>query len=1001
MGGTPHTSLLAASGIGNVIVAAPADRASLPPLAAALFLSVILLVVALWAFWRAGTAKREVRALRRHHALHQAMFARLPAAVFQIDSQGHVLSWNPSAERMFGWSAAEVTGKPLPIVPPESRGEFAALRRRTLEEGRITDVRVVRRRKDGSLLTVSLSASPIRDEDGRPAGIIASMVDISDRVAAEQAQRRHQEMLARTERIAHVGSWTWDLQADQIIWSEELHSITGCDPSQPPPSFEDHSRFLPPEDFRRLKVLVEAAVAEGKPYEMECQVVRPGGERRHCLVRGFPEATPDGRTQRLYGFVQDITGKKQAELKHGQLQAAIDQAAECVLIADAEGAIQYVNPAFERITGYSPEEVTGLNPRILKSGCHDEEFYRQMWDTLLAGRTWRGEITNRRKDGTLFTEEAAISPVTDASGQIVSYTAIKHDITERKRAEERIHHLNLVLRAVRGINKLLTQEKTPRDLIDKACRLLVDLRSYNTAMIVLTDATGRPVDATHAGVDPGMWQAIQDHLDKQERPRCFEVMSESGMPITHEDRRDLCMGCPSRQDCEQLNTICTRLTSGGRNHGYLAVSLKPELGADEEERALFQEMAGDLAYALRSMEDHSGRLQAERERADVERQLVESQKMEMMGQLAGGIAHDFNNILQGIIGYADILLHQAEMSGQPCQEVQNIAHGAERAASLTRQLLTFSRRQVMEARMVDLNAVVDDLFKMLRRLIGAHIDVQWQPHDSLPATLADPSMAEQVLMNLCLNARDAMPEGGTLTISTDVAEVDAAHCARHPHARPGRYIRLDVADTGCGIQEEYIEKVFEPFFTTKPEGKGTGLGLSIVYGIVRQHEGFIEVNSEPGRGSSFGIYLPLKKRPEREEQVPRPESGAQGHGTILLAEDDTLVRNLMVRVLESAGYTVLPAADGNEALRIFREATGRIHLLMTDVIMPGITGDRLLSALREEGAQFPVLFCSGYGEIFLEDREILLKDHLILRKPFSNRDLLDHVRRALGRAVAS
>jgi signal transduction histidine kinase len=379
----------------------------------------------------------------------------------------------------------------------------------------------------------------------------------------------------------------------------------------------------------------------------------------------------------------------------------------------------------------------------------------------------------------------------------------------------------------------------------------------------------------------------------------------------------------------------------------------------------------------------------------LEEQLRQSQKMEAIGQLAGGVAHDFNNILQAIMGHTQILLEDFSGNAEDREDVEDILRNAERASALTRQLLMFSRRQVMHPEFISLNQTIEDLLKMLCRILGEHIRLEWLPGNQLGAIYADVVMMDQVLMNLCVNARDAMSEGGTLTIETQNVLVDSEYCASHMWAKPGRYVLLSVTDTGCGMDHQTLEHIFEPFFTTKPKGRGTGLGLATVYGIVKQHNGMVTAYSEPGKGTTFKVYLPQCE--SRAVAVGSLVEGAATGGTetILLAEDEEMVRDLAVRILERAGYNVIAAADGEEAVEIFKSHAESVDMLLFDVVMPRLGGHQAYERIRALRPDVPVLFSSGYSENAIHTGFVLHEGLRLLQKPYAPATLLRAVRAAL------
>jgi two-component system, cell cycle sensor histidine kinase and response regulator CckA len=533
---------------------------------------------------------------------------------------------------------------------------------------------------------------------------------------------------------------------------------------------------------------------------------------------------------------------------------------------------------------------------------------------------------------------------------------------ELRRSEQRIEHLNRVLRAVRSVNQLIIRERDQDKLIHEGCRLLVEQRSYDTALILLTDEHDHPQSWATAGMEE-VCVPLEDMLRHADLPGCCVAARNAKEPHLVAHRMPICEARTTAAESMETHTICVQLRQGDTAYGYLAVTASQDLDLGEEEQRLLAEMAGDLAYALSSIRDRTARAQAEQARNDLQQQLLHAQKMDAVGQLAGGVAHDFNNILQVMMGYIQILIDAASEKGEPCEELREIYRGTERAAALTRQLLSFSRRQVLQQRTLDMNALVENSLPVLRRVIGAGIGLDWLPAHQLRTVHADPAMMEQVLMNLSVNAREAMPRGGVLTIQTRNAQIDAEYCARQAFARPGAFVRINVTDTGCGMDPAILGHIFEPFFTTKEIGAGPGLGLATVHGIVKQHGGWIEVTSQLGRGTDFSIFLPAL--PSELASVTKPADPGPVRGgteTILLVEDEQSLRALTRRFLENRAYTVIEASSGREALAIWPEHRDEIDLLMTDLVMPeGISGRELAERLRVDKPSLKVILTSGYS----------------------------------------
>ncbi|EFQ24143.1 multi-sensor hybrid histidine kinase [Aminomonas paucivorans DSM 12260] len=412
-----------------------------------------------------------------------------------------------------------------------------------------------------------------------------------------------------------------------------------------------------------------------------------------------------------------------------------------------------------------------------------------------------------------------------------------------------------------------------------------------------------------------------------------------------------------------------------------------------------QDEEGRFCGSFAMLTDQTARVEADRLRARLEDQLLQAQKMESVGRLAGGVAHDFNNLLTGILGYTELARGKLEGQEGAVRDLEEVERLGRRATDLTRQLLAFSRRQTLDPKVVDLNERIEESLRLLDRLLGEDVQIRFRPGEDLGLVRVDPAQFEQVLVNLAVNARDAMPEGGILSLRTSHVELRAEAAVWYLEAAPGSYVLLEVSDTGTGMDEETRAHLFEPFFTTKPVGKGTGLGLSMVYGIVKQHGGHLWVYSEPGKGSTFKIYLPREGgslEPSGEPQKdPRQETPLEG--LVLLAEDEPAVRGLVERILRGRGLEVLVAENARQAEALFRERKDQVQLLLSDVVLPDLNGKELHERLLAIRPDLPVLFTSGYHEDVIAHRGVLDPGVLFLPKPFTARDLVAKVREALGR----
>jgi signal transduction histidine kinase len=597
------------------------------------------------------------------------------------------------------------------------------------------------------------------------------------------------------------------------------------------------------------------------------------------------------------------------------------------------------------------------------------------------------------RDGSIFYADINTSPI-ELGGQ-ACILGIFRDITERMQAEARIEHLNRVLRAIRNVNQLIVKITTSRELIESACSLLVERQSYASAIIILTDDTHLPIAHAEAGTGINFCRFIEE-IDQGRVPACCEVTKrKDGVHVTREGDRS-CQDCPLDTVCVPPQRMAIRLEHQGRVYGYLMVSLARNIVMDQEEETLFAELAGDLAYCLDNMRVSREMRKVEEENKQLAEQFFQAQKMEAVGQLAGGVAHDFNNLLSIILGYTTILEEEMATTSSSKEALTEIHDAAIRAKNLTRQLLAFSRKQLLEMCLVNVNEVITDFEKLLRRTLGEDIRMHLSLTDQPVVVKADPSQLEQILLNLAVNSRDAMPDGGAMTIETDLVDLDEEYAATRPGTQPGPHVMIGVSDTGSGMDKEIQARIFEPFFTTKALGKGTGLGLSTVYGVVKQHGGNIWIYSEPGQGTTFKIYLPSvgdSAVPVEKNKALQP-SASNGE-SVLVVEDEPSVRKLACQVLMHHGYTVLESIDVGHAIEIARWHTLPIELLLTDVVMPTMKGTEVFKQVSVFHPKIKVLYMSGYTENVIAHHGVLDEGVHFLQKPFTAESLLEKIHHTL------
>lgn len=637
------------------------------------------------------------------------------------------------------------------------------------------------------------------------------------------------------------------------------------------------------------------------------------------------------------------------ELAHqtGQLRRSeenyreiFNSTSEAIMVHDAiSGDILDVNQAALEMYGYSRDEILRLKVNDLSFGkvpfSQNEavQWIRRAVENEQQAFEWQG----KRKDGGVFWAEVTFK-ITSIGGE-GRIMAVVRDVSKRKHAEEKLRESRQILRSVLDTIPVRVFWK------DENLNYLGCNRQF-------------AIDAGVSSPDQIVGKSDFDLVWKEHAAK-FQSL----------DREVVEHGAPRLQYEE------SRLLADGQKV-WFRISKTP-----------LSDSSGKVHGILGCYEDIT-------EYRKLEAQLRQAQKMEAFGQLAGGVAHDFNNILTVILSHASLLELGEFTKEKLSQSIQQINHAAERAANLTRQLLTFSRRQILQTVDMDLNEVVRNMAKMLQRLIGEHILLQADYVESGAPVHADPGMMEQVLMNLAVNSRDAMPKGGRLILRTEVVNVDADTVFMHHRARAGRFVRFSVHDSGYGIPPENMPRIFEPFFTTKEEGRGTGLGLATVFGIVQQHQGWIDVESEIGKGTSFYIYLPYRNE-TREKDVPGAVATEipGGNETILLVEDEEQVRILARSTLQLMGYNIFEACDGHEALKIWSQNRDGIHLVLTDLIMPGeFNGRELADRLQFEKPDLKVIFCSGYSDEVLGADFVLRGNYNFLQKPYNPSKLIRLVR---------
>ncbi len=721
---------------------------------------------------------------------------------------------------------------------------------------------------------------------------------------------------------------------------------------------------------------------------------------------------------RIWGTQVDITERKREHESLMRTQFAMDRASDSILWVDEDGRLVYVNDSACTSMGYTREELLKLTVFDIDPDFPFAQWEQHKQDMRRLGRM-SFESRHRAKDGRTFPVEVSTNYF-DFDGHFLS-CAFDRDITKRKRAEaaleKRIMALSQPLDDPEGI--------ALEDLfnLEDLQRLQDEFARATGVASLITHPEGTPI------TKPSNFTRFCSEIIRKTETGLADCLRSDAMVAKSSQEgftTQLCLGAglwnsgaiisiggrhianwiigqvrDETQTVEQMSAYARKI--GAEEQAFIEAYRDVPVMSQEQFKRVAQvlsTLANQLsASAYQNVQQArfiTERKRAEEEREKLTEQLTQSQKMESVGRLAGGVAHDFNNMLGVILGHTELALEQVDPALPLHGSLLEIQKAAERSASLTRQLLAFARKQTVAPKVLDLNDTVEGMLNMLQRLIGEDLDLVWRPGNNLGPVKVDPSQIDQIMANLCVNARDAIGDTGKVMIETDTAVFDESYCVEHPGFLTGEYVLLAVSDDGCGMDKETLDKLFEPFFTTKAMGKGTGLGLATVYGIVKQNNGFINVYSEPGHGSTFKIYLP--RYADKASQAPKDDalkSVVRGHETILLVEDEPGILKMTLAMLERQGYTVLAASTPGEAIRLAERYSGEIHLLVTDVVMPEMNGRDLAKNLIALYPNLKRLFMSGYTANVIAHHGVLDEGVHFIQKPFSSKDLAAEVRSAL------
>ncbi|MEW6778167.1 MAG: PAS domain S-box protein, partial [Bdellovibrionota bacterium] len=882
---------------------------------------------------------------------YASFFELSPVALRLCDPEGRTLSVNLIYRELFGGEPADGTNV-LETGAAGRREDLPLLRRAFAGEPLCLPPFWYECQGKGRVL-LEVQALPMRSPVGRIRYVALFYKDITPQERLRESEAR----LRKAQAIAHVGIWDAEILSPEPLefgkgsWSEEAWGIWGYEPGEVEVTAELFFGSIHPDDQARVSELCVETVRSKKPYTTEYRIRRKDGAERIVFERGEVLCEKStGRPVKLFGTCQDITERKQAEAAIARLAAVLEATTDIVSMGDLAGNLLYMNRPGRRLLGYGEEEdLSGKKIGVFHGPAVFELLSRVAVPAAMRDGTWSGETTMRTKYGRDIPVSQVVIAHKGAGGKVEYLSTIARDIRPQKEAEQAIAE----------------RERFVREIVTAAPQIIYVLE-LEPGGIPKTTFINRP-----------FCEAL-GHASPPDLAREWAFL----IPLLHPDDRGRAPSLIERwkalKDGEVLEGDYRLRNAKGEWRWFHGRDVVLDRRPD-----------GSVCRILGSAHDLT-------EKKQLEEQLRQAQKIEAVGRLTGGIAHDFNNLLTVVNGNALLLERLLPKEGRERAHCREIVEAGERGAALTRQLLAFSRKQILEPRRISLNDTVRQMSKILSRLLGEDVKLTLHLAHDLGTTFADPSQVEQVILNLAVNARDAMPEGGELFVETANGVLRPEDLQGEADAKPGPCVKLLVRDTGCGMDEETLSRVFEPFFTTKELGKGTGLGLSTVYGIVKQSGGHIRVESEPGKGTVFEISLPqFESRPVLS---PAPLDGfppSRGRETILFVEDEPMIRSVVRETLSELGYTVLVAESADQALSLAERHDGEIDLLLTDVILPRTNGARIAERVKALRPLAKVLFTSGYTDDMIAPHGVLEEGMHFLSKPFSPDQLARKIRELL------
>ncbi|MHB8139600.1 MAG: PAS domain S-box protein [Smithellaceae bacterium] len=920
---------------------------------------------------RIAGVNQELARLRKDSKRYRNILDSIQESYFEVDLKGNLLFFNDAVIRELGYTEADLHGLNFHEFVDEANAQkiFDVFHQVFLTGQPVKSFNWEILKKNKEKVEVEASVDFLRNANGKPIGFRGVVRDISERKQAKkdlmQSEAKYRNILENMEEYY----LETDLRGKFTFFNDTLCRMLGYTRAEL--QNINYRLVIPPEQNQHIFAAYNEVYRTGKTKKtINHSVVTKDGSIRHIERSILLMKSATGEPIGFSGIGRDVTKRLETEQtiqkNERHLRLITDNIYDIIWTMDFDLHFTYLSPSVMHLTDFTPEQVmkmplTTILPsatklmfeKLLAEKLGEELSKKERGETPAKKKTVTFELQIMRKNGESFWVENSVSFNRDENGKPFEIIGVTRDISERKKAEEALRES------------------------EKRYRMIVENMSDSIATLDL--------NLQYTYQSPSIQRITGYSVDELKNISARERLTPESRVIVEKMLEDA-LSYELQGKFRRFGTQIAEVEAYHKNGGTVWLEITAAFTRDEN---------GKLTGILITSKNISERRKTSQEKDKLEKQLMQAQKMETIGRLAGGVAHDFNNMLSVILGYADLAKLRLTENHPVLNDIAEIRKAAIRSRDITTQLLAFSRKQIISPKIIDLNQLMTHTQKALIRLIGEDINLNFQLDENLWMIKIDPSQVEQILINLAVNARDAMPDGGKLTIATTNIYIDDFYCENHIGFTPGHYVRLSVSDNGTGMDKEILQNIFEPFFTSKETGKGTGLGLATVYGIVKQNSGLINVYSEPGSGTTFTIYFPSTTIEKDIQEEPETEQALTGQGNILLVEDDQMVLQITKGMLEFMGYVVIVSKNPLDAVAICKNPDTSIDLVITDVVMPIMSGKELRNKLIEIRPDIKVLFMSGYPANIIAHHGVLEEDVQFIEKPFTIQSLAGKVAEAM------